>query len=581
MLDITIVVGIAAVMAWLFARLRLPAVIGYLIAGMIIGPYTPPFQLVRDLGVIDFSATLGIIFLLFSIGLNFDMQKLKQVGFLLTIACAIEVMTMMSLGYVAGRALGWGAIESIFLGAVLVDSSTAVISKTIMEKARAKENYANVAVSLTIMEDFAAVILLTMVTPLGTGGLPELSVLGETLAGIGIFVVVTFVLGFAIVPRILNYAHRSANDEAVLLLALAFCFGLAFLSIQLGLSVAIGAFMMGVVVARSRPANTIRRHVDPFRELFLAIFFVSIGMMIDLGTLGGSVALAGLIALVFVVGKIISVTASTYLCNIRIRSAFMTGMAMVAMSEFSFVIAKFGVDSGAVPPSFYSVVLGAALITMFVMPVSTRYSSGAYERIAGSVPSWLRRRYEEIENGRAQVRARLSASAETRERVRTNLFHMMADAAFIVTIIVGVRVLYWVKDSVQISDAADLIISSAIVLAAFILIMPLVFNFANRLNVVLVAMAGEGGRTEPLSRSVRLARRMIGSVVTALIVFVLMLFLISSSLGNQGLPLLTALVVAATSLVVAYLAWDVLQAGYRRMTEAVEKTLVDLEDEED
>ncbi|MBM3300267.1 MAG: cation:proton antiporter [Deltaproteobacteria bacterium] len=575
-------VAIAAAMALVFARLKLPAVIGYLIAGMIIGPYTPPFQLVKDLSIIEFSATLGIIFLLFSIGLNFDMQKLRQVGLFLIVACAIEVTIMMTLGYATGRALGWGQIESIFLGAVLVDSSTAVMSKVFMERAKAKEHYVDVATGLTIMEDFAAIILLTMLTPLGTGGLPELSILGETVAKIGIFVVVTFILGFAIIPRILNYAHKSANEETVLLLALTFCFALALLSIELGLSVAIGAFITGVVVARARPVATIRRHVDPLRELFLAIFFVSIGMMIDLGTLGGSLALAGLIALVFVVGKLISVSLATYLCNIKIKTAFMTGMAMVAMSEFSFVIAKFGVDAGAVPQSFYTVVLGAALITILVMPVSSKYSPQMFERIVRSAPAWLRRLYERVEKFRQKLRLRLSSSVEAREQVRRDLFHIVADIAFIETIILGARVMYWVKDLFFLTGTLDLLISSAIMLLASVLVMPLVFNLVNRLNIILAVMTGQSvDGVADSSRRRRLAERGLGSITTALLVFVLMLFLVSSSHMTESLSLLTIVVIVSTALVIAHLVWEALQSAYKKMTEAVEKTLVDVDDEED
>ncbi len=399
--DFAIIMAVAGAVTLLFRWLRQPPILGYLIAGLIISPYTLPILVAEDIATIRFLADLGLVLLLFGIGLEFSWNKMRGLGLTAPIIGSIEICTMLALGYGLGRLFGWSTLDSIFLGAALSITSSAIIIKILRDMGRLELLSSNIIVGVLVVEDFIAIALIAVLSGIATTGTASLSNIALLVLRVLIFAGASLGFGALLVPRIIEFTHRFHSREALLLTSISLCFIMALLGKYLGLSVAVGAFLMGALIGDTRYSQEVNEVVAPVRDMFAALFFVSIGMLVNIFQFKSFVFLALAASGVFILGKIISNTLGTFLCGFGGRTSLQVGTSMPQASEFSLAIAKVGIDSGAVIPLLYPVVAATTAITSFTTPyimrladpiteLLNRRASAPVKKYLASFSNWLR-----------------------------------------------------------------------------------------------------------------------------------------------------------------------------------------------
>jgi CPA2 family monovalent cation:H+ antiporter-2 len=370
--DLAVVMAISAATTVLFHLLRQPVVLGYIVAGVIIGPHTPPFSYVTDLHSIHTLAELGVLLLLFSIGLEFDLRKLRRVGGVAFLAAILEILLMIWLGYSVGRLLGWGEMDSLFLGAVLSISSTTIIVQVLMETGQLREEFAQIILGILIVEDIAAVVILVILSSLATAGTITFVDVGWALLKVCGFMGATLGIGYLLIPQLIAFVSAFKRSEMLTVTVLGLAFGLAVLAGHLGFSVALGAFLMGAIMAESVEAHQVVERIGPIREMFTAVFFVATGMLLDPNVLVDLWGAVFFITLITVIGKIASCSFGTFLAGYPATVALPVGMGMAQIGEFSFIIANLGRTSGVTGGALYPVAVAVSSLTTFLTPYLLR-----------------------------------------------------------------------------------------------------------------------------------------------------------------------------------------------------------------
>jgi len=385
--DLATVMLIAGGVTVLFHRLRQPVVLGYIIAGVIIGPHTPPYVLVHDQGTIHVLAEIGVVFLMFSLGLEFSLRKLRQVGATAFIAALLEIATLLAVGYGIGRAFGWSLMDSLFLGALISISSTTIIIKALAELGKMKEGFAQIIFGILIVEDLLGILLIALLSGIAmTGTLAPLEVL-EAAGRLAVFLVVALVLGLLLVPRLLRYVAGFHSDEMLLVTVLALCFGGSLRAVKIGYSVALGAFTIGAVIAESRDLGRIEHLTAPIRDMFAAVFFVAIGLLIDPKLLLEYAVPISIITVVVVLGKVTTCTAGTLLAGHDTRTSLLVGMGLAQIGEFSFIIASLGETLRVTSAFLYPVAVAVSAVTTLLTPYLIRSAPVAAARLDRVMPA--------------------------------------------------------------------------------------------------------------------------------------------------------------------------------------------------
>jgi CPA2 family monovalent cation:H+ antiporter-2 len=366
--DLALVMAVSAATTVLFHLLRQPVVLGYIVAGVIIGPHTPPFSFVTDLHSIQTLAELGVLLLLFSIGLEFDLKKLRSIGGVAFLAAILEIGLMMWLGYSAGRLLGWPEIDSLFLGALLSISSTTIIVQVLMETGQLRELFAHIILGILIVEDVVAIVILVLLSGLANAGTITFVDVGWALLRLCGFMVAALTVGYLLVPRLIAFVARFKRTEMLTVTVLGLAFGLAVLGAYFGFSIALGAFLMGAIVAESEAAHQIVERIGPIREMFTAVFFVATGMLLDPKLLADLWGVVLLIALITMAGKIVGCSFGTFLAGYPGRVALPVGLGMAQIGEFSFIIANLGRTTGVTGAALYPIAVMVSSLTAFVAP---------------------------------------------------------------------------------------------------------------------------------------------------------------------------------------------------------------------
>ncbi len=566
LLEMAIILVTAGVIAVLFSKLRLPVVIGYLAAGTILGPNLFHHSLIPDIVIINSLANLGIVLLMFTLGLDFNLRRLRKVGLFAALAGTVEIALMISLGYGLGQLLGWSAVQSIFLGAVMSISSTAVILKVLTDLSLLRKEFAEAIVGILIIEDIAAVIILTLASPLAAGNGVTLAGIMLQVAFIGIFMGIILVLGLAVVPKVMDRVFADYSSETLLVVSLGFCFGMAILARFFGLSVAIGAFLMGVIISQSKAQERLDDRIAPIKEMFMALFFISIGMLIDPWLVLDNLFVAVLIAVVFIVGKSFAVSVGTFLSNKDAKTSLMTGLGMVAMGEFSFVIAKTAFDLGAVDQLFYSSIVGGALITMLYLPVSYRRAPRTIA-IAGRVlPTPIKETLHRVDRLRIDMSTWMNAHLDRRNEVRRQIFWISIDLLIIFLLQVLAVTLYDLVGLLGLDPASMGAIFYLLAIAALIvLLLPPLLSILRRVRLIglmLIQGVMEGGHFEKGAEG-RLFRVFVDLVVAGIGVILFFLFIPIAPQVDQ-FPLLPVFGIVI-GLVIAYLLWDANKSAYDRV----------------
>lgn len=388
--DLAVVLVSAGAVALLFQRLRWPVVAGYLVAGVIVGPSVPP-SWVQDEHIIHLLSELGVILLMFSIGLEFRLERLVKSGPAAGLAALVEIGLMLALGFGAGRAMGWSPLASAFLAGAVAVSSTMILAK-VLETHPLGPELRQTVVSLTLFEDMGAMIIIALLTAAASGeglsGAALAGVVGRLIGVLALFLVI----GLAMVPRAARWVIGLRNRETMLITMIGFAFGLSFLAGAAGFSVALGAFLAGLLVAESGGGKIVEEAVRPLRDVFAAIFFVATGMQLDLSLLVSEWSLAVGVLAVVLIGKPLAVTLGVFLSGQSLRSAIRAALSVAQIGEFSFILAGVGATLGAVPRAFVAAAVAVSIVTAFL----STWLAGVADRVAERVDRALPHRVQMV-----------------------------------------------------------------------------------------------------------------------------------------------------------------------------------------
>ncbi|MDN0083475.1 cation:proton antiporter [Crenobacter sp. SG2305] len=387
--DLAVIMLIAGATTVLFSRLRQPVVLGYILAGLIIGPHTPPYPLITNSHTIETLAEMGVVFLMFSLGLEFSLKKLREVGSTALVAALMEIVVMIWVGFEIGRFFGWRTMDSLFLGAMLAVSSTTIIVKALSELGLKHERFAQLVFGILIVEDILAIGLIALLSGIAVNGDINMATVGATLGKLGIFLVVSLTVGILVVPRLLAYVARFDNDEMLLVTVLGLCFGFCLMVIELGYSVALGAFVIGAIMAESRQLHLIERLIAPVRDMFSAIFFVAVGLMLDPRVLVDYWLPITVITVAVVLGKLVSCGTGAFLAGQSGRTSMRVGMGLAQIGEFSFIIAALGVSLKVTSDFLYPIAVAVSALTTLLTPYLIQSADPLSRRIGSALPGWL------------------------------------------------------------------------------------------------------------------------------------------------------------------------------------------------
>ncbi len=373
--DLAVILVIAGMVSLLFQRIRQPVVLGYIIAGIIVGPHTPPFPLVSDIQSIRLWAELGVIFLMFSMGLEFSFRRLAKVGVSAAFTACIEVVFMLILGSALGRMLHYSLMDSLFLGAMLSISSTTIIIRTLDELKLKTRRFAEVIFGILVVEDILAILVLVMLTTIAVSGTVSSLVLLVAFGKLVLVVGGWFLAGYLIIPKVMRYVGRVGSDETLALISLGLCLALVVFASYFRYSVALGAFIMGSILAETSESHRIQERIAPLRDLFAAVFFVSIGMLLNPVLLWKNMGAVAIISIVTIVGKIVSTTLGSLLTGQHLKTSVQIGFGLAQIGEFSFIIATLGSLLNVTSDFLYPIAVAVSIVTTFTTPYLIRVSS--------------------------------------------------------------------------------------------------------------------------------------------------------------------------------------------------------------
>ena len=487
--DLAVIMLIAGLVTILFHRLKQPVVLGYILAGVIIGPHTPPFALIRDEHTIRTLSELGVVFLLFSLGLEFSLRKLARVGFTALVGAVTEIAVMLGIGWGLGRWFGWSNMDSIFLGAILSISSTTIIVKALSELKLKNERFAQLIFGILIVEDILAIALIALLSALATTGQVDTPEVFATLGKLSLFMVVALVLGILIVPRLLAYVARFDSSEMLLITVLGLCFGFCLLVVKLDYSIALGAFVIGAVMAESRQLKLIEQLTEPLRDMFSAIFFVSIGLLLDPAVLLRFAGPIAVITVCVVLGKVIACAAGSYIAGNDGRTSMKVGMGMAQIGEFSFIIASLGLTLKVTSDFLYPIAVAVSVITTLLTPYLIRLSDPLTARGANLVPQRLLRWIERYPAWLARLQSPGQA-AELRSIVLKILLQVLINFALVAAVFIAGAYLVGEASGLIMASATDPRLPDALAWSCALLIsLPFLIAAYRKLKALAMLMA--------------------------------------------------------------------------------------------
>ena len=436
--DLCLILGVAAVVTLLFKKLRQPLVLGYVVAGLLVGPHTPLLPSVVDAANIQTWSEIGVIFLLFALGLEFSFRKLAKVGGTASITAVVEALGMLVIGYFTGRVMGWNTMDSLFLGGILSVSSTTIIIRAFEELGLKTQGFAVLVFGVLVVEDLVAILLMVLLSTVAVSQQFSGTELLFALGKLGFFLVIWFVGGILLIPTFLNKVRKLMNDEMLLVVAIALCLGMVYLAAQAGFSSALGAFIMGSLLAETVMAEKIEHLIQPVKDLFAAVFFVSVGMLIDPTALIEHWVPVVAITLITILGKLITTGAGALLAGQSLKRSIQAGMSLAQIGEFSFIIATMGLTLGVTSSFLYPIAVAVSAVTTFTTPYLIKASPNFATWVAGRMPPRLLQALERY----GQQTERATVTSGWRVLLRAYLMNLVIwGAASIAVILLGSRVL--------------------------------------------------------------------------------------------------------------------------------------------
>lgn len=575
--DFAVIMVVAGATAVLFRLLRQPPILGYLVAGIIVGPHTP-LPVVQDVETIRQLADLGVVLLMFGLGLEFSLDRLRPVGLVALVAGSLGMLFMLVTGYEMGLLLGWGSGDALFLGAAVSISSTMVIVKVLADQGRLRQEASRILVGILVLQDFAAVAMIALFSGVATTGAADLGSALMLLGKLSLFALGSVALGSLAVPRLLELVHRFQSREAMLVTGLALCFALALLSQRAGLSVAAGAFLMGSIIASSRHAEEVLHLVAPLRDIFAALFFVAIGMLLDVGALAPLLLPALALLPLVVVGRAVASALGTLVSGYSARTALRVGLGLAPIGEFSLVIAKVGLDQGAVGAMVYPVIVVLTGLTTLMAPYLMRLSDPASERLDRVLPRPVR---DYLAYGGLLQRAFRRSLKEPDPLARASRHHLT-----LIFLNVLVIAILWGAAALTFHLAAELLVALPLsadllglllALTVLVLSLPSLVIIWGNLRALVHTGVEELLRRQTTARF--LGRKVVGRVLRdTVLAFILIGVAIpalplATRLVKEGSFWLLALPLAA-ALTTGYLFWDAIHQVHCRLEAALHRTLL-------
>lgn len=388
--DLAVILIAAGIITLIFKCLKQPVVLGYIVAGILAGPAVPYIPTVSDPTNIKIWADIGVIFLLFAMGLEFSFKKLMTVGGTAVIASITIVSGMMFLGYTAGNALGFSHLSSIFLGGMLSMSSTAIVFKAFDDMGLRGQKFTGVVLGVLVVEDLVAVVLMVLLSTLAVSKQVEGMEMLESILKLGAFLIFWSLLGIYLIPSFLKKIKPFLNDETLLIIALGFCLGMVMIAAKAGFSSALGAFVMGSLLAETIEAEKIEKLVKPVKDLFAAIFFVSVGMMIQPDLLIEYLVPICILTILVIIGQIFFGSLGVLLSGQPLKIALQSGFSLTQIGEFAFIIASLGVSLKVTDDYLYPVIVAVSVVTTFLTPYMIRMATPVYQLIDNYLPSSIK-----------------------------------------------------------------------------------------------------------------------------------------------------------------------------------------------
>jgi len=570
--DLAVIMLVAGVVTILFHRLKQPVVLGYIVAGFIIGPHTPPFGLIHDEDTIKTLAELGVIFLMFCLGLEFSLRKLFKVGATAFIAAFLEIILMIWIGYEIGRWFDWNTMDSLFLGAILAISSTTIIVKALNDLKMKNQRFAQLIFGVLIVEDILGIGIIALLSSIAVSGTVSSGEVFSTVGKLSLFMIVALVIGILLVPRLLEYVAKFESNEMLLITVLGLCFGFCLLVVKLEYSMVLGAFLIGAIMAESRQLLKIERLIEPVRDMFSAIFFVAIGLMIDPQILLQYAWPIAVITVAVVLGKMLSCGLGAFIAGNDGRTSLRVGMGLSQIGEFSFIIAALGMTLQVTSDFLYPVAVAVSAITTLLTPYLIRGADPLSLKIAAVMPKRMSRVFgmygEWLRSIQPQGEGAMLASM-----IRKIILQVGVNLALVVAIFfagsffaarIGGYVEGWISDP---SWQKALIWGGALLLS-----LPFLIAAYRKLKALSMLLAEMSVKPEMAGRHTQRVRRVIAEVIpilSLLVIFLLLAALSASILPTNKLLVLIAVVAAA----VAAVLWRWFIRVHTRMQVALLETL--------
>lgn len=390
--DLALILMVAGVVTLIFKKLRQPLVLGYIVAGFLVSPHMPYTMSVLDKADIQTWADIGVMFLMFSLGLDFSFKKILKMGVSPVISALTIIFSMMMLGMAVGHGFGWGKMDCIFLGGMLAMSSTTIIYKAFDDLGLRQQRFAGLVMSVLVLEDVLAIVMMVMLSAIASGSNPDGGQMAGSVLKIGFFLILWFVVGLFVVPTFLRITRKLMTNETMVIVALGLCCAMAWISTSVGFSYAFGAFVMGSILAETIEADKIERVVEPVKNLFGAIFFVSVGMLVEPKVLVEYALPIAALVVTILLGQSIFGTMGFMFGGQSLKNAMRCGFSMAQIGEFAFIIASLGLSLGVISGFLYPVVVAVSVITTFLTPYMVRAAEPAYSILERHLPKkWIRR----------------------------------------------------------------------------------------------------------------------------------------------------------------------------------------------
>ncbi|MDH4569712.1 cation:proton antiporter [Pseudomonas sp. BN414] len=570
--DLAVIMLVAGMVTILFHRFKQPVVLGYIVAGFIIGPHTPPFELIHDEETIKTLAELGVIFLMFCLGLEFSLGKLFKVGATAFIAAFLEIVLMIWIGYEIGSYFGWSTMDSLFLGAILAISSTTIIVKALSDLKLKNERFAQLIFGVLIVEDILGIGIIALLSGIAVSGSVETGEVFATVGKLSLFMIVALVVGILLVPRLLAYVAKFESNEMLLVTVLGLCFGFCLLVVKLEYSMVLGAFLIGAIMAESRQLVQIERLIEPVRDMFSAIFFVAIGLLIDPKVLVEYAWPIVVITLAVVLGKMISCGLGAFIAGNDGRTSLRVGMGLSQIGEFSFIIAALGITLQVTSDFLYPVAVAVSAITTLLTPYLIRAADPLSIKLAKVMPEPLVRVFGLYGEWLRSIQPQ-GQSAVLAGMIRKILLQVMVNLALVVAIFLGIAYFAGTLAEYLSTWLTSPNPQKALIWGgALLLSLPFLIAAYRKLKALSMLLAEMGVSPDKAGRHTERVRKVIAEVIPLLSLLGIMLLLMA--LSASILPTLELLVlVGLLAAGVSALLWRWLIRVHSRMQIALMETL--------